>query len=237
MMHIVLDEPSFAAYRSAIETLIRDGARRLLFYGWGPIGQALHGSIACAGSSGGSSVVFACMASGAGAPVAMLSREQALATSWDAVIVLPTEGSREAVGEAMSHASRGIVYPGRRPPFVGVVAVHKGGTNLIAEMMRAFGYKVMGMGVISDLPAPGPELSWEDRERQYISSAPPYSCYFTHSLPAHNGDNVGHRPLFTQWCREPFPLVFIYRDPRAVLCSFVRYVLKRGKSQEFTSTP
>ncbi|MDP9863797.1 MULTISPECIES: hypothetical protein [Streptosporangium] len=129
-----------------------------------------------------------------------------------------------------------VLHAARREPFLGVVALHKSGTNLVAELVRAMGYDVSGEGTG---PAPYEDGLWEKHEEDHLATLGPGSAYVVHSLPmpAVGGPAQYPRPLFYAWCEREFPVVFHYRDPRAVVLSLIRYLLRQGAGKSFTRLP
>jgi hypothetical protein len=121
-----------------------------------------------------------------------------------------------------------LIYAGQRAPFVGVVAQHKSGTHLIARLMEAAGYKPFGIGIHKGPPPDGyPDwIAWEDAEFDNLG---PDTAYFSHSLPFMTMRKPGeqYRTLLKRWLERDFPLLFHYRDPRAVLSSVKRYCMNQ----------
>ncbi len=124
-----------------------------------------------------------------------------------------------------------------KPNILGLVSVHKSGTNLIANLIRSLGFHVIGHGVNPPWPRPATGLDPTLREYEYIASARPGTCYVTHSLPLFIGDHAPPRPILKLWTELGFPLLFNYRDPRAVFTSYISYVLKSSASGEYTHSP
>lgn len=127
------------------------------------------------------------------------------------------------VVEAVSPASS-LLYVGQRAPFVAVVALHKSGTHLIARLFEGAGYQPFGIG-IKEGPPPdgfGDWISWEDANFDGLAEN---TAYFSHTLPfmALRKPGEEYRTLLKRWLAAPFPLLFHYRDPRAVLSSVMRY--------------
>jgi hypothetical protein len=144
-----------------------------------------------------------------------------------AVAPQPRDGSNASlpsqVVESLSPESD-LLYVGRRAPFVGVVALHKSGTHLIARLMEGAGYRPFGIG-IQEGPPPdgfGDWISWENTEFDGLAEN---TAYFNHTLPfmALRKPGEEYRTLLKRWLASPFPLLFHYRDPRAVLSSVMRY--------------
>ena len=116
-----------------------------------------------------------------------------------------------------------------------VVSIHKSGTNLVSQLMKNLGYKNYGMGIDGLVP--------EDPQTfpEFLSSLPPMSCYFLHYLPIQFEQPMKWQypnladtlPIVRLWTeRYSPPLIFNYRDPRAVLSSFVHYYLSLPKSEK-----
>lgn len=129
-----------------------------------------------------------------------------------------------------------MVHAARRESFVGVVSPHKSGTNLVSELMAALGYEVSGEGTG---PSPYPDGLWEKHEAEYLPTLRQDSAYIVHSLPmpTSGGPLQYPRPLFYKWCESAFPMIYNHRDPRAVLLSLIRYLLKQNASGSFTGLP
>jgi hypothetical protein len=105
-----------------------------------------------------------------------------------------------------------------------VVALHKSGTNLLARMLRAFGFATVGEGVEDS----GQELlrsaSGALNVEQLFQNFPPNTALFLHGLsyrqvpvPIAQVWAATHRP----------PILYHYRDPRGLLLSFVNYVVHK----------
>jgi hypothetical protein len=141
---------------------------------------------------------------------------------------------RACHGFARLDPSLSVVHARASAPFVGLVSIHKAGTNLAAELMRQLGYRVVGKGVDSAGCQPSPALGWREKEAFWVERPEPFTCYVSHFLPLHVGDDLEARPLLKAWVRDPFPLIFNHRDPRAALASLVRYLCGQTKSGEFT---
>jgi hypothetical protein len=217
-MHFVIRDPGVPAYLDALEELRRLGARRVCFRGDAGLAATLAGVVRQRGL----------------APLLAGEPEAAC----DAVVLCPAAGEEPGAGNLPPAELTGhLVYPGRRPPFLGVVSIHKAGTNLLAALLRGLGYQVIGHGVAPPWPKPARGTRPREREWEYLAFPPADCAYVTHSLPVFTGDDVEPRPLLKLWCERHFPLLFHYRDPRAVLCSYVRYVMKAGRSGEFTVSP
>ncbi|MGI9609713.1 MAG: hypothetical protein ACR2NL_05410 [Acidimicrobiia bacterium] len=117
-----------------------------------------------------------------------------------------------------------LLYVGRRAPFVAVVAQHKSGTHLVARLLEGAGYQPFGIGVQEGPPPDGfaDWISWENAEFDGLAEN---TAYFNHTLPfmALRKPGEEYRTLLKRWLAAPFPLLFHYRDPRAVLSSVMRY--------------
>jgi hypothetical protein len=101
-----------------------------------------------------------------------------------------------------------------------VVAVHKSGTNLISRLLENLGYRVTGEGIDNRRP------DWSSSfDASFLRKFPARTAYFTHAMPLHDIP----RSLAEEWVTEHEPrILFHYRDPRAVLASFVNYLMKRN---------
>ncbi|MEV4181932.1 hypothetical protein AB0J28_10885 [Streptosporangium canum] len=154
----------------------------------------------------------------------------------DVIIGLPGCDRADVRRALTANPRADVVHVATRAPFVGVVALHKSGTNLVAALMRALGYDVSGEGTG---PSPYPDGLWERNEAEYLPTLGPDSAYVVHSLPMPTvgGPLQYPRPLFYLWCENAFPVIYHYRDPRAVVLSLIRYLLKQNASGSFTGLP
>lgn len=129
--------------------------------------------------------------------------------------------------EAMPPGSD-LLYVGRRAPFVAVVALHKSGTHLVGRFMEAAGYRPFGIGIQKGPTPDGhPDwISWEDAEFDGLAEN---TAYFSHTLPfmALRKPGEQYRTLLKRWLSGDFPLLFHYRDPRAVVSAVMRYCMNR----------
>ena len=128
-----------------------------------------------------------------------------------------------------------------------VVSLHKSGTNLVTRLFKAMGYTPIGAGVNESYDAILRKLGEHRRSPRYqrflgdehAILADPAAllelCFggfgsdtavFLHGLDA--STDLSEAPAFGDT-----PIVFNYRDPRAVLVSFVHY-LTSGAREEFT---
>ncbi|MEU7914154.1 hypothetical protein [Microbispora bryophytorum] len=158
------------------------------------------------------------------------------ATAADVIVGLPGCDRADIRRALTANPRSDVVHAAVREPFVGVVALHKSGTNLVAALMRALGYTVSGEGTG---PSPYPGGLWEKNEADYLPTLGPGSAYLVHSLPMPTvgGPLQYPRPLFSLWCENDFPVIYHYRDPRAVILSLIRYLLKQNVSGGFTGLP
>lgn len=120
----------------------------------------------------------------------------------------------------------GVWEPGGRAPAVLVAAIHKSGTHLVQKLMEELGYTPTTMEDSLLDSAEG------DDAQTFLNRLEPGAAYFFSGLTI----RMVPRPLLHHWRRtgQP-PILFNYRDPRAVLLSQVNYLL--GKSQGgFTET-
>ena len=85
-----------------------------------------------------------------------------------------------------------------------------------------------GMGIHEGPPPDGHE-GWHSWEEAEFDNLPENTAYFSHSLPLAPLRKPGerNRVLFTRWGEKDFPLLFHYRDPRAVLSSVMHYCMNR----------
>lgn len=129
-----------------------------------------------------------------------------------------------------------------RAPRAIVVSLHKSGTNLVTRLVAAMGYTPVGAGVNESYPSIFRVLAEHSRAPEYrrfladehgiladpsallalcLGGFGPDTCIFLHGLDQGRGLPDG------------LPVVFNYRDPRAVLLSFVHY-LTEGAREDFT---
>ncbi|HEX2222692.1 MAG TPA: hypothetical protein VHN15_00650 [Thermoanaerobaculia bacterium] len=116
--------------------------------------------------------------------------------------------------------------PGGRAPAVLVAAIHKSGTHLVQKLMTQLGYTPTTMDEALLDSAEG------DDAQTFLGRLEPGAAYFFSGLTI----RMVPPPLLRHWraSGQP-PILFNYRDPRAVLLSQVNYLL--GKSQGgFTET-
>ena len=118
-----------------------------------------------------------------------------------------------------------LVYVGSKASFAAVIALHKSGTNLIANIFKALGYSLIGSGVNVGLRG-----AWRKLEQTLASGLPSETCYFNHNLPMEVLGDAGSytRILLDIWSRESFPLFFHYRDPRDLMLSFISYTMGKA---------
>ncbi len=129
-----------------------------------------------------------------------------------------------------------------RAPRAVVVSLHKSGTNLVTRLVEAMGYTPVGAGVNESYPSILRKLAEHRHAPEYqrflgdehgiladpsallalcLGGFGPDTCIFLHGL-----DQRSRLP-------DGLPIVFNYRDPRAVLVSFVHY-LTEGAREDFT---
>lgn len=109
-----------------------------------------------------------------------------------------------------------------------VVALHKSGTHLIAKLLQALGYNTVGDGLDNRPP------SWSEQiNTNFLAKFPENTAFFFHGMA------LDHIPLglAERWTHnhQP-PILFHYRDPRAVLVSLVNYLLRRSTGKGFSRT-
>jgi len=121
-----------------------------------------------------------------------------------------------------------LLYVGQPARFAAVVALHKSGTHLIARFMEEVGLTPFGNGVQVG-PPPNGCFDWPTWEEREFNSRPDGMAYFSHTLPLVPLKKPGERdrPLLRQWLEHKFPLIYNYRDPRAVISSLTRYCLNQ----------
>lgn len=152
----------------------------------------------------------------------------------DVVLIAPDVQPGRAADLVHRHPRVHLVYAGTPEPSVACVALHKSGTNLMTALLRRLGYAVAGEGTGRSPYADG---LWESHEEETLADLPARSAYFAHSLPLPDIGGIGQepRPLFNLLCAQPWPIVFHYRDPRAVLASLCRYLAR--SAGDFTTAP
>ncbi len=109
----------------------------------------------------------------------------------------------------------------RRASLVYVISFAKAGTHLIREVMKAFGYEVHG-----------PMLSEEivHTLRTNPLTLPANTCILLHELRLEEFD----QQLAQHWHATGHPAMILhYRDPRDILCSYVRFLTKDIGSRNF----
>lgn len=111
-----------------------------------------------------------------------------------------------------------------------VVALWKSGTHLIENLIQGLGYETFGDGI----KKPSHWSSQKIRDiLEDISRLPAHTCLFLHQLHV----QMLPRKFIEEWTVSHYPpIIFHYRDPRALLFSIINYVLKKAKSGEFTQS-
>lgn len=110
-------------------------------------------------------------------------------------------------------------------PLVFVVSFAKAGTHLIGELMKAFGYEVLG-------PVLPPEIVHKLAHDPL--SLPTNTCIMGHALPLAEV----HPTLALHFHKTGMPAIVLnYRDPRDVLCSYVRFLMLDTRGKKFAPTP
>jgi hypothetical protein len=117
--------------------------------------------------------------------------------------------------------------PQSRAPAVLVAAIHKSGTHLVERFLEELGYRPTTMD--RDLL----DAAEEDDVSTFLSRLAPDVAYFFSGLTI----EMIPPPLLAHWRQtgQP-PILFNYRDPRAVLLSQVNYLLGKARSGDFTQT-
>ncbi len=117
--------------------------------------------------------------------------------------------------------------PEPRAPAVLVAAIHKSGTHLVERLLEELGYRptTMDRGLL--------DAAEEDDVSTFLSRLAPDAAYFFSGLTI----EMIPPPLLAHWRQtgQP-PILFNYRDPRAVLLSQVNYLLGKARSGGFTET-
>jgi len=111
-----------------------------------------------------------------------------------------------------------------------VVSLWKSGTHIVENLMRGLGYETIGEGIKKP-------QHWSDQKikdiLENISKLPAQSCLFLHKL---HFQTLPHK-FVVDWTNSHYPpIIFHYRDPRALLFSIINYVLKKTNSGEFTQS-
>lgn len=113
-----------------------------------------------------------------------------------------------------------------------VLSLHKAGTNLISEIFQRIGYSIIGEGIGHSYDAvreivSKAKISKNDPNavlKALLDQTPSKSAIFIHQITLPS-TGFTPAPFFDEWtvnCRPP--IVFNYRDPRAVCSSLVRYL-------------
>lgn len=162
------------------------------------------------------------------------------AGDWDAVFVFDAETLRtHATDIARLPATCHLVCHQQRAERPIVVSLNKGGSNLVARLIRALGFAPLGEG-IRESYAEIERLASQAKDYPFrgdgamlpllLRKTPPESALFFHLLP------IG--PHLAEWTNHPNPppILFNYRDPRALLVSLIHYLT--GQAREgFTKVP
>ncbi len=113
------------------------------------------------------------------------------------------------------------------------MSLPKTGTHLIGELLKALGYKMYGP---TNPDGFGELLTPEIQETLATAPhlLPPDTCLVYHTLELASIPNE----LALQWHRTGIPaILFNYRDPRDVICSYVRFLTRDTHGKSFLATP
>jgi hypothetical protein len=106
-----------------------------------------------------------------------------------------------------------------------VISFAKAGTHLVGALMRKLGYEVVGPILP---PAVQQQLATNP------AGLPPQTCVMFHKLPLSDFP----RDLAVHWHQTGSPAVFLnYRDPRDILCSYVRFLMRNTENRTFEPSP
>lgn len=221
-MHTVLNEVNSDTYVELFKKLIGEGNRKFLFYG--PTEEA-------------NNLVKKVNHLSQDAHISIISSDAEKTSpatdkkvdNWEAIFVLAPATPRELIKKISPiHYKTNLVYKGKQADFAIVVSLHKAGTNLLAEQIKKLGYTIGGFGIDNSRPAVGQTFN------QYFEKLPSKHIHFLHYLPLESDDPelwvyrdlADTREIVDSWKNDyKTPIIFNYRDPRAVVNSVVNYYM------------
>ncbi len=222
--------------RNFSEWLVRLGDlttryQRVLLRGWDDAADDARHNVALLSATRRLSITDA--SEGAG-QLEVVDQAAGRGQEWDVVALMPSRHTKVPRRDLLEDVVASYVEPnellyvGDRAPFIAVVSLHKSGTHILGRLAEKLGFQPFGIGIQVG-PPPGPYHDWCEWEEEEFDRLPEGTAYFSHTLPLVYLRKPGerYRRLLLRWAEAKFPLIFNYRDPRAILCSVMRYGMNR----------